>query len=53
MRIQKVVDDRLEEERDRLKKLQEERFLVQQELEATPDPFGITSVQVRHHSNVR
>lgn len=52
-RIQLALESRLEEERVRLKKLQDEQFKAQQELETSPDHFSISAAKIRHHSNVR
>uniref|UniRef100_A0A1B6FLP1 PH domain-containing protein n=1 Tax=Cuerna arida TaxID=1464854 RepID=A0A1B6FLP1_9HEMI len=52
-RIQLALDCRLEEERQRLKRLQEEQYKVQREMDLTVDHFGIPTVKTRHHSDVR
>jgi hypothetical protein len=46
------VECRLEEERERLKRLQDEQFKLQRELDSNPQPFGLTLAS-KHHSKVR
>lgn len=52
-RLQASIELRLQEERERLKKFQDEALKMQRDIDIAADKFVVVPAKVRHHSDIR